>query len=428
MSDRSPTTTPAPPARDLATVSAFFARACERLGVDDHDRITLAGSAREVRVQLPVETTRGPRVFTGFRVQHNDLRGPFKGGLRYHPDVDLDEVRALASLMTWKTALVDVPFGGAKGGVDCDPGELELAEVEFLTRRFVDELDDIIGPMSDIPAPDVGTGPQVMAWIMDEYRKLRGYAPAVVTGKPLELGGCHGRFSATARGLVDVLEVAASDARVQLDGATAVVQGYGNVGSWSSRILRESGCRIVALADHTGAIASERGIDLDRLDAHRAEGGALAAFPEADALAPDELFDVACDVFVPAALGGLIDAAAAERLRCRIVIEGANCPTLMDGDDVLADRGVLVVPDILANAGGVVVSYFEWAQNLQHVQWRPEDVRKRLHAAMTGAYRAVAARRRPGGSLRDAAYEVALQRVVRSGELSRDSRAGGRRR
>jgi glutamate dehydrogenase (NAD(P)+) len=415
-------------ARDLATVSAFFARACDRLGVDDHHRITLGGSAREVRVQLPVQTTRGPRVFTGFRVQHNDVRGPFKGGLRYHPAVDMEEVRALASLMTWKTALVDVPFGGAKGGVDCDPSELELAEVEFLTRRFVDELDDIIGPMSDIPAPDVNTGPQVMAWIMDEYRKLRGYAPAVVTGKPIELGGCHGRISATARGLVDVLEAAARDGALRLDGATAAVQGYGNVGSWTSRFLRESGCRIVALADHTGAIARPGGIDLDRLDAHLAEGGELAAFAGADALRPEELFDVDCEVFAPAALGGLIDAAAAERLRCRVVIEGANCPTLVDGEDVLIDRGVLVVPDILANAGGVVVSYFEWVQNLQHVQWTPREVRERLRDAMVGAYRAVAARRRPAGSMREAAYELAIERVVRSGELSRDSRAGGRAR
>jgi glutamate dehydrogenase (NAD(P)+) len=402
---------------DLGTVLEFFGRSCDRLGVFDEARGLLWCPSREVTVQLPVETVGGMRLFTGYRVQHSNVRGPYKGGLRYHSGVDLDQVRALASLMTWKTALVDVPLGGAKGGVDCDPGVLSLGELEFLTRRLVQELESVIGPMRDIPAPDVNTGPQVMAWLMDEYGRLRGYSPAVVTGKPVELGGCLGRISATARGLVDVLGLVAGDVGLDLEGASAVVHGYGNVGSWTARFLSECGCRVVGLANLSGAVCDPSGLDVGAVDSHLADGGDLCSFPGGERVGADEFFELDCDVFVPASLGGVIDQDVAGRLRCGVVIEGANCPTLPLAEDVLIDRGIVVVPDILANAGGAVVSYFEWVQNLQHFAWKERDVRERLRQTMTEAFNRTRARAGDRLTLRDAAYDIAIERVLRADAL-----------
>lgn len=395
-------------------VTHHFDAAGDRLGLPDDLRAVFRGSYRELQVQIPIRLRDGTiKVYHGFRVQHNGARGPYKGGLRYHPQVDLDEVRALAALMTWKTALVGVPFGGAKGGVDCPAGDLAPDQIERITRQLVDKLDDAIGPHTDIPAPDVGTNAQVMAWIMDEYGKLKGNAPAVVTGKPISLGGSYGRESATGRGLVDVLREAAPHHGIDLDGCRIVVQGFGNVGSYAARIAHGLGCCVVGVSDHTGAIHAEYGIDPDALHRHLTEGGALADFPGADPITPAELMALECDVFIPAALGGMIHADNAELLNCRLVVEGANSPTTPRADEILEDAGTAVVPDVLANAGGVIVSYFEWVQNLQHFRWDEREVQERLAKTLHRAYREVRARAEEQAvSLRLAAYQVGIERVV----------------
>ncbi|HEY8584782.1 MAG TPA: Glu/Leu/Phe/Val dehydrogenase dimerization domain-containing protein [Capillimicrobium sp.] len=397
-------------------VTHHFDAASDRLGLPDDLRAVFRGSYREVQVQIPLRMQDGTiRVFHGFRVQHNGARGPYKGGLRYHQEVNLDEVRALAALMTWKTALVGVPFGGAKGGVDCPAGELEPAQIERITRQLVDKLDETIGPHTDIPAPDVGTNAQVMAWLMDEYGKLKGYSPAVVTGKPISLGGSYGRESATGRGLIEVLQEAAPQHGIALDGCRVVVQGFGNVGSYAARIAHGLGCCIVGVSDHTGALHAERGIDPDALHAHLAQGGTLADFDGdgAEPIAPVELLGLECDVFIPAALGGMIHADNARLLRCKLLIEGANSPTTPRADAILADAGVTVIPDVLANAGGVVVSYFEWVQNLQHFRWDEREVNERLGKTLRRAYREVRARAEEQEvPLRLAADQVGIERVV----------------
>jgi glutamate dehydrogenase (NAD(P)+) len=405
---------PSPPV--APATSDPFDRAADRLGLDDATRQVLLRSYREVQVQLPVRGTDGRlRVFTGYRVQHNAARGPFKGGVRLHPTVDLGEVRALARLMTWKTAIVGVPFGGAKGGVDVDPSTLDRRELELLARAYMEKVHAVLGPQRDIPAPDVGADAQVMAWMMDEYARLHGYQPAIVTGKPLTLAGSHGREAATARGLTYLLAEVASDLGLQLDGARVAVQGFGNVGSWAARLLAALGARVVAVSDVHGALRADAGLDPHALAAHLAAGGTLPEFAArgAEPVSAQELLQTPVDVFVPAALGGMIDAANADRLDAQVVIEGANAPLTAEAEAVLAERGTLVVPDVLANAGGVVVSYFEWVQNLQHFRWDEREVNERLRSAMRRAYREVAARAAcDARSLRDAAYELAVERVV----------------
>ena len=396
------------------TVAHWFGLAAERLGLADDVAGVMRSAYREVRVQVPVKLSDGRiHCFSGYRVQHNGARGPYKGGIRFHPEVDLDEVRALAELMTWKTAIVGVPFGGAKGGIDVTPGELSPAEQQQVARSFIDKIEKVLGPQRDIPAPDVGTNAQTMAWFMDEYGKLHGHTPAIVTGKPIALQGSYGREAATGRGAVFAFLEAAPGLGLDPTEVTFAVQGYGNVGSWAARILQDLGATMVGASDASGAIQSESGIDAHALHGHVADGASLTAFPGADQIDPEELVGLECDVFIPAALGGMIREDNADSMRCRVVLEGANSPTTPAADQILTDKGVLVIPDVLANAGGVIVSYFEWVQNLQHFRWDEDEVNDKLGRIMRTAYGEVAARAEAEDlSLRVAAFELGIERVV----------------
>jgi glutamate dehydrogenase (NAD(P)+) len=401
------------------TVAHYLDAAADRLGIAEDLRTVVRTAYREVQVQIPVRLRdRGIHVFSGYRVQHNGARGPFKGGIRYHEQVNLDEVRALAALMTWKTAILDVPFGGAKGGVNCPASDLERDELQLITRSFIDKIAGILGPTRDIPAPDAGTNAQVMAWMMDEYAKLHGDAPAVVTGKPLSLGGSPGREAATGRGVVSVYREAARALGLRPDTTRVVIQGFGNVGSWAARIITGLGCTLVGASNTGGAIHCEAGIDPNALVDHLAQGGKLVEYPGADQIPAEELVALDCELLIPAALGGTIHAANADSIRARLVIEGANNPTTPTADDILYDKGVMVIPDVLANAGGVVVSYFEWVQNLQHTSWEEHEVNDKLAAKMRRAYREVEQRsNRRRVSLRVAAYELAIERVLEATRL-----------
>ncbi|HZI90973.1 MAG TPA: Glu/Leu/Phe/Val dehydrogenase dimerization domain-containing protein [Thermoleophilaceae bacterium] len=400
------------------TVRHWFGLAAERLGLRDDVAAVLRSPYREVRVQIPITLADGRiHCFSGFRVQHNGARGPYKGGIRFHPDVDLDEVRALAELMSWKTAIAGVPFGGAKGGVDVAPETLGPAERQKVARSFIDKIEKVLGPTRDIPAPDVGTDAQTMAWFMDEYGKLHGHTPAIVTGKPIALEGSFGREAATGRGVVHCFLEAAPVLGLDPAQTRFVVQGFGNVGSWAARILQDLGATMVGVSDATGAIQSEGGIDAQALLRHIGEGGRLVEMPGTEAIGPDDLLGLECDLFVPAALGGMIHAGNADRLRCRVVVEGANSPATPVGDEILVDKGVLVVPDVLANAGGVVVSYFEWVQNLQHFRWDEDEVNARLERIMRRAYGEVADRaEREGSTLRVAAFALGIERVLEAAQ------------
>ena len=406
-------------------MSHYFDVAADRLGIADGLRSVLRSAEREVQVQIPIRLgDAGTHVFSGYRVQHNGARGPYKGGIRYHERVNLDEVRALAALMSWKTAIVDLPFGGAKGGVNCPARDLDQVQLESITRGFVDKIGQVLGPTRDIPAPDVNTNARVMAWLMDEYGKLHGDTPAVVTGKPISLGGSLGRESATGRGVVYAYREAARALGLYPDATRVAIQGFGNVGSWAARIITQFGCKLVAVSNSSGAIHSEAGIDPDHLLRHFADGGKLLDYPDSpgaacvEAIAPAELIALDCEVLIPAALGGTIHAANAGTVRARMVVEGANNPTTPAADELLNDSGVLVVPDVLANAGGVIVSYFEWAQNLQHFSWDEREVNDRLGSKMRRAYRTVEERARASQvPLRAAAYELAIERVVDAGRL-----------
>jgi glutamate dehydrogenase (NAD(P)+) len=366
-----------------------------------------------VKVQLSIELDNGEiRTFSGYRVQHDNSRGPMKGGLRYHPSVDHDEVLGLASLMTWKTAVVNLPYGGAKGGIQVDPTTLSLKELERLTRKFVDQLHDLIGPTRDIPGPDMMTNPQVMAWIMDQYSKYHGHSPAVVTGKPLELYGSRGREAATARGLQYVAREITRDVGLPISGMRFAVHGFGNVGSHAARLFHEDGAIVVSVCDVHGGVANPKGLDVPALFDHVRKTGSVRGFGGGTACTPHDTLTADCDVLVPAAIGGVIDAKVAAQVRAKIVLEGANGPCTPDADEVFEKRGVLVVPDILANAGGVTVSYFEWVQNLQHVSWDEERVNGELQRTMKEAYEKVAqisrSRKLP---LRTSAYVLAIGRV-----------------
>jgi glutamate dehydrogenase (NAD(P)+) len=401
---------------NLDIVRHYFDLACERLELRDDLRSVFWSPYREVSVQIPVKLSDGKvHVFSGYRIQHNGARGPYKGGVRFHPEVDIDEVRALASLMSWKTAIAGVPFGGAKGGVNCPASDLEPAELQQIARSFMDKIEKVLGPTRDIPAPDVNTNAQVMAWFMDEYGKLHGHTPAICTGKPIELEGSHGREAATGRGCVYMFREAAPHLGLSPADATFAVQGFGNVGSWAARLMHQLGSRMVAVSDASGAIRSDEGIDPDALSDFLAEGGKLAEFEGADEIDPDDLIAVECDVFIPAALGGMIHEGNADRLACQMMIEGANSPTTPAADAILHDKDIYVIPDVMANAGGVVVSYFEWVQNLQHFRWEEREVNDKLATIMRRAYREVSARAREDGlPLREAAYEVGIERVVQA--------------
>ena len=395
-------------------VEHWFGVAADRLGLRDDVAAVLRSSYREVQVQVPVKLSDGKiHVFSGFRVQHNGARGPYKGGIRFHPEVDLDEVRALAELMTWKTAVTGIPYGGAKGGVNVDIEKLESHELQTIARSFLDKIEKVLGPSRDIPAPDVGTNAQVMAWFMDEYGKLHGHTPACVTGKPVSLEGSLGREAATGRGVVCVFQEAAEELGIDPADCRFVVQGFGNVGSWAARLMCELGATMIGVSDATGALHSEEGIDPAKLAEHQREGGRIGEFDEAEPVSPDELLASECDVFIPAALGGMIHGQNADSLRCRLIVEGANSPTTPAADEILSDRGVAVVPDVLANAGGVIVSYFEWVQNLQHFRWEESEVNERLTRIMRRAYAEVSERAEQNGTARrPAAYELGIERVV----------------
>lgn len=400
-------------------VNQQFDRAADLLGLSEDLRVALKTPFREVMVELPLRCADGElRTFSGYRVQHDNSRGPMKGGLRYHPEVDLDEVRALASLMTWKTAVVDLPYGGAKGGINCDPKALSRSDVERLTRRFVSRIERFIGPQEDVPAPDVNTNAQVMAWIVDEYSKYHGYTPAVVTGKPVQLGGSLGRESATGRGVLFATERAAADLGLDLRGATVAVQGFGNVGSWAAEFFHQAGARVVAVSDVNGGIFRGDGLDVPALRAEAADAGTVVEHGGAERISNDDLLTLDVDVLVPAALGGVLHARNAGEVRARLIAEGANHPTTPDADEVFREKGITVLPDIYANAGGVTVSYFEWVQNLQQFRWSAERVDRELRTIMDAAYDAIRGIGRDRNTdLRTAAFVLAIQRVGEAAEL-----------
>ncbi len=391
----------------------YFRKAARIMDVGERIETLLATPLREVKVQVSIELDSGEiRTFVGFRIQHDNSRGPMKGGLRYHPTLDQDEAVSLASLMTWKTAVVNLPFGGSKGGITCDPTQLSMKELERLTRKLVDQIHDVIGPVRDIPAPDVNTNPQVMAWIMDQYSKYHGHSPAVVTGKPLDLYGSKGRDSATGRGIQYICREVLRDVGLPVKGTRFAIQGFGNVGSHSARLLHEDGGNIVAVSDVHGAVKNPQGLDVPALFEHVKRTGTVKGFAGGTGCAHEEVIAADCEVLVPAALGGVLTRQNAAEIRARIVVEGANGPTEPEADEIFEKRGVLVVPDILANAGGVTVSYFEWVQNMQHLSWDEDRVNAELEKIMKDSYERVAqisrSRKLP---LRTAAYVLAIGRV-----------------
>ena len=413
---------PEKPTDDMTPFEAasyFFHESADRLKLADEKRDVLATSYRELAVQVPVRMDDGKiKVFRGFRIQHNGARGPYKGGVRFHHSADLDEVRALAALMTWKNALIDVPFGGAKGGVQCDPRQMSSDELQRLTRRFTAMISYIIGVNRDIPAPDMGTNAQTMAWMMDAYGQKNGHTPGIVTGKPVEMGGSPGREEATGRGVVLCTREVAKRTGTQLKGARVVIQGFGNVGFWATAIAAEMGAKIVAVSDVGGGTYNGDGLDLEKLVKHGDESDTVAEFPGGETVSNEEILELDCDILIPAAVHGVINTTNAERIQASMVVEAANGPTTPAAASMLDDRGITVVPDILANAGGVTVSYFEWVQNIQQFRWELDQVNFELKKRMTRATAAVCSRaEEEGTSLRDAAFDIAVERVAHAAEL-----------
>lgn len=389
--------------------------AAKFLSIDPSVSTILRDVQRILTVNFPVHMDDGSiRLFTGFRVQHNLHRGPTKGGIRYHPGVTLDEVKALAMWMTWKCAIFNLPFGGAKGGVIVDPKRMSQSELENLTRRFTSELSILIGPESDIPAPDMGTNAQTMAWMMDTYSMHKGYSvPAVVTGKPLSIGGSQGRDEATGRGVMIVTMEALKHLGMSPDSTTVAVQGFGNVGSHSARLLAEQGCRLVAVSDVSGALYSPKGISVPDLTRYAQEHGTIEGFPHADRITNDHLLSLPVTVLVPAAMENQITVENADDIRAKIITEGANGPTTPEADEILKSKDIFLIPDVLANAGGVTVSYFEWVQDLQHFFWSEEEINERLHRIMRHTFqRVLAAKKLHSVDMRLAAYILAVQTVA----------------
>ena len=390
-------------------------KVAESFGIDG-DLVGILGACKKaVEVAIPTTMDDGSvHVFTGWRVTHNVARGPSKGGIRYHPDVTLDEVKALAMAMTWKCALMNLPFGGAKGGVVCDPKAMSADELERMTRRFTSEIVNEIGPEKDIAAPDVGTTPQVMAWIFDTFSMNQGHSVlSVVTGKPLTVGGSVGREEATGRGALFCMREALAKKRIPAEGLRVAVQGFGNVGSVFARLASQFGATVVAISDSGGGIYNERGIDVDAARAHKRAGGRLGELTGVDRISNEELVLLDCDVLAPCALEQVITEQNADRVRAKLVVEGANAPTTPAADEILQANGIVVVPDILANAGGVVVSYFEWVQGLQELFWKEDEVNLRLSEIVSGAFAETwALHERREVSLRSAAYGLAVRRVA----------------
>ena len=413
-------TTSADPAKPgsagaLETALEQLETASDFLDLDENIRKILRAPKRELIVHFPVSMDDGStEVFTGYRVQHSMSRGPAKGGIRYHPDVTLDEVRALAMWMTWKCAVVDIPFGGAKGAVACDPKLLSMRELEGLSRRYATEISIIISPEGDIPAPDMNTNAQIMAWIMDTYSMHKGFSvPGVVTGKPFSVGGTRGRVESTGRGCMNMAKETARHLSMPLEGARVVVQGFGNVGSVAARMLQEQGCKIVAVSDASGGVYRESGLDVREMVAQKQETPNLSDSKAGDRITNAELLELPCDILMLAAMEGQISKANASKVKAKIIVEGANGPTSTEADKILGDMGVFIVPDILANAGGVIVSYFEWVQDLQFYFWEEQEVEKRLDTIMRHSFESVLATSKENGvSMRMGAYIQGVSRVV----------------
>ncbi|MBN69027.1 Glu/Leu/Phe/Val family dehydrogenase [Gimesia chilikensis] len=398
------------------TACRYFDQASRQVGLSRNMQELLRTPEREVKVEVAIERDNGEiATYIGYRVQHDSSRGPMKGGLRFHPEVNGDEVLALASLMTWKTALVNIPYGGAKGGISVDVSKLSQGELERVTRKFIDKIYDVIGPLKDIPAPDMGTNAQVMAWIMNQYEKYCGFNPACVTGKPLELHGADGREEATGRGVAMITRQTLDHMKIDLAGATVAIQGFGNVGSFAAQFLDEFGAKIVAVSDASGGIYCADGINIPKLMEYCKDTKAVRGFPETEAISNDEVLASNVTVLIPAALGGVLTKENAKEVRARCIIEAANNPTDPDADEIFSKNEIVVVPDILANAGGVTVSYFEWVQNRQHFSWEKARVRSELDRIMDDSFELVwkiATDKKV--SLRIAAYILGIGRVGRA--------------
>ncbi len=394
----------------------FLDLAFDRLHLKVSQRELLLSSFRETRVTVPVTLHQNGEnslhTFQGYRVQHNHARGPFKGGLRFHPDVNMGEIRALAQLMTWKTALVDIPFGGAKGGIAVDPKKLNESEREELTKHFTQKMAPVIGVHDDIPAPDIGTNPQVMAWILDEYSKSHGYRTAIVTGKPMELGGCAGRLEATGHGVAHLADRAAAEMSLTPEQSRVVIQGFGNVGSHAAIALANKGYKIIALSGSRGGIFSEKGIDIGLALAHVGETGTLLGLADTMSISNAELLELPCEILIPAALEATITCDNADAIQAQLIVEAANIPITHRADERLQQRGVVIIPDLLANVGGVLASYYEWVQNLQQFPWERELVLSRLEKRLSRTYDAVRdLAQEQKINMRSAAYELAVKRV-----------------
>lgn len=392
----------------------YFHKAADVLDLSSKVREIALSPFRVVKVKIITDGDDGKlKQHVGYRVQHHQARGPMKGGLRYHPSVNEEEATALAELMTWKTAVVNIPYGGAKGGIDCDPNQLSEREVDQITRTFVGQIKDVIGPTLDIPAPDVNTNAKVMAWIMDEYSKYAGFSPGVVTGKPVHLFGSEGREEATGRGVLIVLEEVLKENDKSLSDVTVAFQGFGNVGSFAARLMAEQGAKIVAVGDHLGGVSNQGGLDVEALIEWTREHRTVKGFPGGEAFNSPDVLTWDADVLVPAALGDVLTKENANDVRASIIVEAANGPTTPEADEIFQQRDITVVPDILANAGGVTVSYFEWAQNIQQFRWELDRVRQELTTYMRKAYRSVAdVARRHQVDLRTAAFVLAIGRVA----------------
>lgn len=400
----------------FATADRYFQQAADVMDLSANMRKLLTTPLREVKVQIALEMDDGQiGTFIGYRIQHDKARGPMKGGLRYHPQVDAEEVLSLASLMTWKTAVVNIPYGGAKGGISIDPSKLSSGELERITRKFVDELHDVIGPDKDIPAPDMGTNAQVMAWIANQYEKFHGFNPACVTGKPVELHGAEGREEATGRGVANITQSTLTALGRTLAHSRVAIQGFGNVGSYAAKILHGMGANIIAVSDQFSSTYNPKGLDIPALEKHLAEKKSMGEYPGGTAFSNAQLLAVEADVLIPAAIGGVLTKDNAEDVRAKVIIEAANGPTTPEADEILARKDIVVVPDILANAGGVTVSYFEWVQNRQHFRWELEQVRTNLEKVMSDSFNRVwSLATEKKISLRTAAYVLGIGRVGRA--------------
>jgi glutamate dehydrogenase/leucine dehydrogenase len=393
--------------------SAAYAQAVKELGLKSNIAKALEIPDRELTVEVPFRRDNGEvESVIGFRVQHNNTRGPFKGGIRYHEHVDIDEVRSLATLMTWKTSLLDIPYGGGKGGIGVDPRKYSKTELERMSRRFFRAIDPIIGVNVDIPAPDVNTNAQVMSWFMDEYSQLHGYSPAIVTGKPLELGGSAGREAATGKGTAVITRETAQNWNIDLKNSKVVIQGFGNVGSYAAKFLHEYGCKIIAVSDVTGGLYDPDGLDIDSLFEYNYANKTIDGFDQGKKITNDELLALECDFLIPAALGSAINEKNVDSLNCKVIVEAANGPVTGSAANKLWNKKIAIIPDILTNAGGVTVSYFEWVQNLQQFKWTEDDVNQKLEDKMVNAFNEVyEVKKSKQVPMRIASFMVAIDRV-----------------